>query len=459
MKDTKRRMELYTFFDHTGISKHLEEMAQKGWMLEKITSFFWVYRRIEPRKLQFAVSYYPKASEFDPEPSENQKTFHDFCEHAGWKLVCTAAQMQVFYNEEEHPVPIETEPELELQAIVTTAKKNFIPVHIMLLLLAFWQEGMLIYSFLENPIGLFANAAQLTVGTAFLPVAILCIVELGNYFIWRSKATKAAAQGIFLDVPNTSKFQKWMLIILLAATIWWILNIVMYENASQIWIMAIILIYTFVIIALVNGLKGLLKRRKVPRGINLAVTVIAAFVLTFLMTGVVAFFAMTISEAGDAQKAGETEASLSQGEVPLSIEALVDVEQQEYSTDCITISESVLLGEFAISQYPQFETEDYPNLPWLEYTVVDVKVPFLYGICKNQLIREQKERYPDYERAYRPEDADAWGAKEVYRSYDTVAGAQNRYLLCYDTLLVEIKFDWEPSDEQMKTVAECFASA
>lgn len=83
MKRTKRRIEHLSFFDHTGISSHLEKMAAKGWMIEKVTNTGWVYRRIEPKNIHFAVSYFPKASEFDPEISEEQKMFHDFCAHTG----------------------------------------------------------------------------------------------------------------------------------------------------------------------------------------------------------------------------------------------------------------------------------------------------------------------------------------------------------------------------------------
>ena len=75
MKNRKRRVELLSFYDHVGISRHLEKMAAKGWMLEKITNLGWVYRRIEPKQLHFTVSYYSKASEFDPEPTGIRKHF------------------------------------------------------------------------------------------------------------------------------------------------------------------------------------------------------------------------------------------------------------------------------------------------------------------------------------------------------------------------------------------------
>lgn len=97
-------------------------MAEKGWLLEEMSSYFWTYRRIAPKKIHFFVSYYPKASDFDPEPSEEQKDFQDFCAHTGWVLAGTSAQMQVFYNEREDPVPIETDPELEISTIDRAAK-------------------------------------------------------------------------------------------------------------------------------------------------------------------------------------------------------------------------------------------------------------------------------------------------------------------------------------------------
>ena len=41
MKDTKRRIETFSFFDHTGIARHLAKMAGKGWLLEKISNLGW----------------------------------------------------------------------------------------------------------------------------------------------------------------------------------------------------------------------------------------------------------------------------------------------------------------------------------------------------------------------------------------------------------------------------------
>ena len=68
MKNTKREwMPLYSYLDRTAITAHLSDMAAQGWMLENIGGWSWRYRRAEPKKLRFALVFFP-ASQFDPPP-------------------------------------------------------------------------------------------------------------------------------------------------------------------------------------------------------------------------------------------------------------------------------------------------------------------------------------------------------------------------------------------------------
>lgn len=98
MKDTKRQIELYTPYVRDDLESHLEQMAEKGWMIEKAEGLFWAYRRTEPRRLHFTVTYFAKASLYHPQPTEKQTAFYEFCEHTGWKLAASGGQMQIFYN-------------------------------------------------------------------------------------------------------------------------------------------------------------------------------------------------------------------------------------------------------------------------------------------------------------------------------------------------------------------------
>ena len=46
MKDTKRKIMPFTFYDRTGIESKLEAQAAKGWLLEKCAASGWIDRRI-----------------------------------------------------------------------------------------------------------------------------------------------------------------------------------------------------------------------------------------------------------------------------------------------------------------------------------------------------------------------------------------------------------------------------
>ena len=126
MRKKKYCIAQFTFYDRTGIQVYLEKMAAKGWMLEKVTNFYWQFSRIEPKAIHFAVTYFPKASEFDPEPGEEQKELYAFCEAAGWKFIAQTAQLQIFYSEADNPVPVETDAGVELKNIHKSAKGNFV---------------------------------------------------------------------------------------------------------------------------------------------------------------------------------------------------------------------------------------------------------------------------------------------------------------------------------------------
>ena len=458
MKNTKRRIEPLSFFDHTGISGHLEKMAAKGWMLEKIVNTGWVYRRIEPKKVHFAVSYYPKASEFDPEPSDEQRMFHEFCAHTGWQLACTSAQMQIFYNEKENPVPIETEPELELQAIHASAKKSFIPSYILLLVIAFLQGALWVGNLNGNPLEVLSNPIKLFTGGCWLLLAMLCAVELVCYFIWHARAKVVAAHGEFLKSPSTSKFQMAVLAIVVGGAVLWGINYLLVGDSLQRFIVVVMCFYMPALFVIVNAMKEFLKRRKASRGVNRTITIMTSFAASFAMMGVIVFGTLYASEQGFfADKDEETYEHngmtwvIHQDEIPLVVEDLMDVDYDGYIKERRG-NETFLLGQLVMRQHPRYDAEDYSHIPQMEYTMTIVKVPALYEMCKERLIYEREElRYYGAEE-YRAEDAASWGANEVYRVYDLEYGLENDYLLCYDNMIVEISFDWEPTVEQMKIV-------
>lgn len=460
MRNTKRRLEAFSFFDHTGISRHLEKMASRGWMLEKITKFGWVYRRIEPKNIHFTVSYYPKASEFDPEPSEEQKMFHDFCAHTGWQLVCTSAQMQIFYNEYENPTPIETEPELELQAIHASAKKSFIPQYIGWLMIAMTYGVLFLKNLFHDPIDLLSSTLMLFSGFSFMILAILSIVELVCYFHWYTSAKTAASHGEFLPVTGTSKFESIMRCFYGIGVVILALGCIANGDLFQKRYIMISCIYVAINIVIVNATMGFLKHKKMSASDNRMITLITSCVVGFVMLVFTTFLIFNGSLRGlFSSKSEETyeykgvTLVIYQDELPLVIEDLIDVDYDGYIKEQYG-NMSLILGHYTMYQYPRLDALNYTDIPRLEYTMTIVKVPALYNMCKERLMYENEVLRRLNEHEYQAEEAKPWGANDAYRLYDPEYGFTNEYLLCYDNLLVEISFDWEPTIEQMAAVGE-----
>lgn len=66
MRDLKIRVEEFALFDYSGVEKHLEKMAAKGWRLSEIVGNLWIYKRMDPANIKYAVTYIPSASPYDP---------------------------------------------------------------------------------------------------------------------------------------------------------------------------------------------------------------------------------------------------------------------------------------------------------------------------------------------------------------------------------------------------------
>ena len=347
MRETKRRLEAFSFFDYTGIARHLSGMAEKGWLIESISNFGWVYRRTEPKKLSFWVSYFPRASEFDPEPTEEQKEFHDFCARTGWVLAARSAQMQVFYNEREDPVPLETDPAVEIQTIRAAAKRSYLPVWCVLLLISVIDCGLFVSRLLGDPIGLLASALNLFTGFTWLLLFLLCALELGGYFVWSRRAARAAERGELPETRSFSRVQKGAAALALLGFVYWLLSTLTQGNALQRTVAVTMLLATAALILLVNGVKELLKRLKAPRGLNRTLTVLVSFVLSFVLVGGAVFGVLrAVRNGGFDEKPGEES-----GGLPLMIEELLPGSYGDYRRE-IRREESLLLGQITTRQRP-----------------------------------------------------------------------------------------------------------
>ena len=449
MRETKRElMPLYSYYDRTGIAAHLADMAAKGWMLEKMGAWSWRYRRTEPKKLRFAVTYFPAASQFDPGPSEGLETYREYCAAAGWVLAADTAQVQVFYNEDENAVPIETDPAAEYANIRRCMKKSFLASYWSLLAVSLFQVVFSLWRIWTDPVDTLSSTASLSTLLDWLPLDLVLIWELARYYRWQRRAKAAAEAGA--PLPNLRSV-RWLGVLILVWTcgvLLWLLASY-WSSRGMFLLMVGMFLYMCLMFFLSFAARDAMKHLHAPRWVNIAVTFGMVIALTAAgMVGMTALIFRTGSAWLKDHPPVETYEYMGRtwevydDPIPLRIEDLASTDYTQWSTEA-RVDSSFLLTHGTYTQRPRMDALDQPDL---DYEIVIVKAGFLYSLCKNDFIswleRDNDQLPQEYWDEYRLIDAPAWGADLVYQRY-SAGEAINQFLVCWPDRIAEVKFDWD----------------
>ena len=142
--------------------------------------------------------------------------------------------------------------------------------------------------------------------------------------------------------------------------------------------------------------------------------------------------------------------------IPLSVSDMMDV-NEEFYVKTNDKHETFFLGTMNVDAFIHWDYRDQQDLPDLRYDITIVKMPWLYEWCKNEMFRDLDETDDDdipvgHRLVLKEQDPTPWGAKEVYRLYQEEGWYMNWYLLCYEDRIIDIRFDWEPTAEDMAIV-------
>ena len=173
--------------------EYLEQMAEEGWMLEKISGYYkFIFRRCEPKKLRFAVELFVGGNPFDTYVTQSNEEYIEYCEKAGWHFICTTGGMDVFYTEDEDVPPIESDPVLKLETIKKKDRTRRVYVPCMFLIMGgcYLGTGLTI-----NRNMLECSFFQFSGLLLWLFVLGIYIWQMISYRNWLSKAKKAVEAG------------------------------------------------------------------------------------------------------------------------------------------------------------------------------------------------------------------------------------------------------------------------
>jgi len=449
MKDTKRQFVRCAFYDQTAMKKQFEKMASQGWLIDKISGFFWTYKKIEPTNLHITVTYFPNASEFDPGPSEKQQMMEEFAARDGWKLLTRWGQIQVFCNEQADPTPIETDPVIQVNTIWRSMKKNLIPSHLMVLALVLYQLAFNGYRLFTETIDFLSTPYLLASIPIWLLLLLAEIIELTACIHWYRKAKPAAENGIFIPV-KTNHFLS--LALLLSGLVIFFNTLQLpsgFRTFSLVWVGVII-----GIILIGNLAKQKLKHAGASKGTNYTLTILLITILTFGFLGVLTFYIIRngIDDGRtpvDSYERNGWTFEIYDEPMPLYVEDLMEIGDSIWSRERNRHNETFLMSR---SEYRQDHIKGGPDgLRDLSYTVVDIKQTFLYDMVKQAMLNERQDEIHDdaiFIDHYEAIDADLWEASAAYQLHwsDSIL---DTYLVCWDNRIVEFKFYWNPTPEQI----------
>ena len=308
--------------------------------------------------------------------------------------------------------------------------------------------------FLSSPSSLYALPTWLL----FLGIELY---ELLFYFRWHRRA-KALAEttGEFLPIRTHRRLSLLLVVIALLFFLSAFLgNARTTLFATLFWLAAFSLI-----LLLTNTAKSALKGMRAPRAVTRAVTIGMSAVLAVALAGgmIALIFRGVRSGWLEDHRPVETYAykgmtwEVYQDDIPLRVEALTDTDYTRWSTEART-SETVLVSFREYTKRPRMDALEEPDL---EYDIVEVKAPFLYGICKKSMLERYWFNDPvEYRSTYRPIDAAPWGAAEAYQLYRYPSSPFERYLLCWPGRMAEIRFDEAPTVAQMALAGEILKTA
>lgn len=444
---TKKTEQLisYPFYHTDGIARHLEKRARQGWLLEHTDALGWHFRRGDPQALHYTVLYDPKATGYEPEPTEEQRTLADFCAHGGWQLLPTTHVTQVYVSDREAPTPIHTDPVIALQSLRRFGKKRLL-LPWLLLVLSVLTTGLAVHSWRTNFIGSLLDSTVWLSQLSMLVMGISCLVYLLPWYRYCRKAARAAEQGDFVSTMGHPYLLQGLMALFLLLLAW---HFVRAWGTDQFASIALHAGVYLALTALACATRAYLKRQKADADTNRTTTMavyltVALLMLPFLLAG---------------RSTGGTHLPRLPGPPALTVEQLLGpVEGREAQLVHDLWGSSPALTEIVGYDrcYTGEEMTEDPAQPQLSYTQLDIHWAPVYEACLRDTLQGfdwARDDHPGlaYEARPAPKGVDAFYAlnQPINDSYPCI--------LCWEDRIVTLYPSWPLSEAQLSLAAAALA--
>ena len=437
-------------------------MAAKGWRLERAGNTFWKYRRADPAQVRYAVTYSDSASQFNPGPTEGQRSLAELCAAAGWEKVTDWFQGQIFSTEDPNAVALETDEALRLQNIHRSMKKNFLPGNLTMLLLFLFLARDFLWALLTGDLyGMVKSNSSLLVGVITLPAVCFQLYILSGYFLWRRRSLRSVEDGGgCLPAGRGCRRANLVMWSLLAAAVlvYLLAELSGGMRGNALLFLTYLTLFTLLNL-LVRGTTALLRRRKVSKGVNIALTLAVDAALAFALIGGLIYatlqfgwFSLVTGSGESYEYRGQEWDASPRQDFPLTLAELTGEEYRHVRREVYNQG-SIFVSERSCRETALFH--DGPKVCGMSYTIYQTRFSNVRASLLEDLLEDDPLKFRGMTLVtfrYVPEDPAPWGAEAAYRRYhDEDPGTS--WLLVWPDRVVEISPDEELTEAQRAMIA------
>lgn len=456
-RDKKRQMIWYQVDDSEAAARHLSKMARKGWFLEGVDNWYYTYRRGEPADVQYAVTFFPDASCFDPsEMMEGQKTYAEYCQAAGWELAASYGPIQYFRTSAPNPTPIETDETIKLASIRRTMRKTFVLTYAVLLLLSFIGLPFSLTQLQNQPTEFFSSCSSLSNFLIMTGILVYSLGMLLDYLIWLLRSRYAVSKGGACCKPHT-RFRLALNVLMAVVCVIAVIGFMMESS----WLRGVAVIYFVIYGGLILLSRWVLRRLKASnmdrgtiKGIYFTFAVIAGLVVGLGS----AFMFIRLADAGiihtgrepaetyvytDADGSFRYPRDVFYDDLPITLETLgYHVTENDHCSYEETVRRSPLM---VYSKYAQEALNFDSPLPDLFCQTFDSQWNWVLDRCWKYLVETGAARFEP--RIMQNLDPSPWNALGACRQEGL-----NTYYLRYPNRIVTVHLDGEAAPQQLDAI-------
>lgn len=260
----KSRYLTYTNFGL--VEKWYEDMAKKGWQIEKIIlPFIHKFKKAEPENVRYKISIAPNEGSFSAFSKDELRDFDEMAEDYGWHLVDRTFNINIYKLDEGSRDSLYNDGKDEIEILKKGVRGEIISLSISFVVFVFL--GFFITSqFFSREI--FYSNYLIFMGPAMILFFVLCTLSLGDYIFFkkRNRDAKDVKEIKFSRLTFSKAFVLLLYIALTLIILAFTSGFLLPSGDSNSFVMLISLLPTLIMISFVYFYRKKIKAMNIKRG-------------------------------------------------------------------------------------------------------------------------------------------------------------------------------------------------